>query len=178
MDWFAWITPEVFKNFIAPSLSPLFVVGGWFFVSRDNDRRETRKEIRTLLNDFCKRVDELERSSQEYFSEIDNSQNPSGASRAEIEIKRKIERLDSSIQLINKVYPNFGGSTDLSALADTITRHAKFESRPGAIVPHNDQFYLRLALACNKLTNSMEHQFIVVANNRFKLRRNPFKTAP
>ncbi|WP_322073310.1 hypothetical protein [Burkholderia cepacia] len=159
-------SPETFKNIISPLLSPIVVMIGWGFISKDNDKRETRKEVRSLLNDFAKRVDALESAAVEYFSTIDNEKAPDQACRAEIRIKREIERLDASLQVLNRIYPDFGGTKEFISLTDVVTRHSKFESKPGPIVSFNDQFYLRLALACNVLTSVLEHAFLSRVNKR------------
>ncbi|WP_152554256.1 hypothetical protein [Burkholderia sp. A1] len=169
-----WLTPDTYKSVIAPSITPIIVVIGWIFVSRDNDRRETRKEVRSLLNDFSKRVDALEATAVEYFSKIDNSSSADEASRAEIKIKREIERLDSSLQIINKIYKDFGGQKEFVSLTDTITRHSKFESKPGVIVSLNDQFYLRLALSCNQLTSVLEQSFLSKVTHKRKIPKLTF----
>jgi hypothetical protein len=172
MDWLP--SPDTYKNLIAPTLSPVIVIIGWVFISRDNDRRETRKEVRSLINDFCKRVDALEATAVEYFSKLDNAQNSDDACMAEIRIKREIERLDSSLQVLNKIYSKFGCAKEFDALTDVITRHSKFESKPGPVVLLNDQFYLRLALACNQLTSALEQSFLTRVSKRRRFPRLTF----
>ncbi|PNM90252.1 hypothetical protein QGN06_25490 [Achromobacter xylosoxidans] len=121
---------EFYRLYIAPTLPPLLIVLGWFFVSRDNDRRETRKEIRALINEYAKKLDlQMERVA-EYFSKIDNAKSPTRAQLAEVAIKQAFDRLEAALRLIQKMDCRYQGlDAVFEELVNMVTGHVKFESR-------------------------------------------------
>ncbi|WP_237173012.1 hypothetical protein [Paracandidimonas lactea] len=151
---------EIFRSYIAPALAPLIVAIGWVVVSRDNDRRETRKEIRSLINELIKRAEKLTDEAQYYFCELKNSTDD--ARSAEIKIKQGLERLDSLLQVLVKMEKRFDqASTSVGKFMDVITGHEKFESRSYTrkfSIDHVD--VMKIALAQADLFNVLETIYI------------------
>lgn len=158
-ETWTWLwSGENFKNFAAPLLSPALVIIGWRVISRDNDRRETRKETRALINDFVKRVDEFQKDTIKYFDfEVKGT-----ATTQEIELKRSLERLELMLGYLNRIDSSFQGQLELTALSDLVTGHSNFESATKVVVPTTDQLHLKIALACSALVKQIEFQFIEV----------------
>lgn len=166
-----WLTSEFYRLYIAPSLPPIVIIIGWFFVSRDNDRRETRKEIRALLNDMSKNLDKLHDQAISYFCDIDNSTQVSEALKSEIQLKQSLERFDSTLQVLGKMESKFRSSSQyFEELVQSITGHPKFESRspPSTNKLHQvDEAVLQVALARSNLISHLEHTFVDTQVRRF-----------
>lgn len=166
-----WLTAEFYRLYIAPSLPPLLIIIGWFFVSRDNDRRETRKEIRALLNEISKKLDGLYDDAMSYFCSIDNIAQSVEAQIAEVTIKQSLERIDSSLQILGKMEPRFLVASDkFEELTKAITGHPKFESRSQStgIQEHSDFEMLRIALARSNLISCLEDVFVETHVRRYR----------
>lgn len=178
IDWSQFIpSSDTYKNIIAPSLSPLFVVAGWRIVSRDNDKRETRKELKAAVNEFTKGIDELEGSVTTYFREINNEATPDDARLAEAKIKRSLERMELQLEVINNIQPGFGCQRELDNLNNVITAHPKWEARLGPVLSVSDRFFLSLALACTTLTRELNTSFITKHVPQASVRRFFSKSA-
>lgn len=131
-------------------------------MSRDNDRRETRKELRAIINEINKKIDELVSHSNTYLTEIDNKKSEGEAQKKEILIKQLIDRLDLSLQIIQEMDITYKGiNKSFEDLTDTITGNKKFESRSFAgILTTNDPQILSIFLAAKKLNEELELTFI------------------
>jgi hypothetical protein len=154
LEWLA--TGDNFKSYIAPLFSPFMVIIGWRVISRDNDRRETRKETRALINDFVKKVDELQKDANRYFCFSDRGT----ADELEVQLKRALERLELMLGYMHRIDNAFDAQPQLTALSELITGHPNFESTNKTSVPMTDGLHLRLALTCSNLIKEVEHQFI------------------
>lgn len=91
---------------ISPWVTWFLVVIGWWWVSKSHAKRETRKEMRALLDDIVKQVYEIEDSAHRYFmvrpDDID-------ARRLSFQIKRELKRMAARI---NQLYATLKGDSD------------------------------------------------------------------
>lgn len=62
-----------FVEDVAPFVTWALIVIGWWIVSRQNDKRERRREIRELIKTLEQRLDEITESVAEYYSVDGNS---------------------------------------------------------------------------------------------------------
>ncbi|WP_368934855.1 hypothetical protein [Alcaligenes faecalis] len=155
---------EFYKQVIAPTLGPLVLVAGWFFLSRDNDRRESRKELRALVDDYRAKVDALISEGISYLTKVDNLATPDVATINEISIKQQLDKLEFRLQAIQKMdlrYSTLEGR--YADFADALTGHPKFESRSSSSVSPvavSDPSVLDIWLKASKLCDEMELLFI------------------
>ncbi|ASR89173.1 hypothetical protein [Alcaligenes faecalis] len=154
----------IYKQVVAPTLGPLVLIVGWFFLSRDNDRRESRKELRALVDEYRNKVDKLLEDGVCYFTSIDNTTANNDATIAEISIKQQLDKLEFRLQALQKMDSRYSTLTGkFSELADALTGHPKFESRSsssGIPVSANDPMVLNAWLKASKLCDQMELLFI------------------
>lgn len=171
MDCSWLISAYTYKTYLAPSLTPIIIIVGWIFVSKDNDRRETRKEIRKVIDSITLKLDTLYNESTHYFCAIDNKDS-SAACRAEVRIKQNIEKVDGELEILSKINKHFNSaSAFLDTLASAITGHPKFESRSLCTpIPHNDESLLSIALHQKNLLNELEQTYI---DTQIKPRHKP-----
>lgn len=67
---------DLIKNY--PNLINVFaIIIGWWIINRQNNRRETRKEVRTSINDIQAMVSGIERSALNFHSSVYNEENKS-----------------------------------------------------------------------------------------------------
>ena len=55
-------------SWFAQSISWVLIVAGWMVINNQNNRRETRKEVRASLLELYKFLDEIEDSAYEYHT--------------------------------------------------------------------------------------------------------------
>lgn len=166
--WWNWVSePENFRYFVAPLLTPLLVIIGWFVVSRDNDRRETRKEIRAQLNELAQRLDALTNSAVTYYCDTQNTDRNSAVT-LEIQLKQGLERLAMNISSIGRIEPSFEEAHDvLDKLYTAITGHQKFESRTyGGTLARDDEAVLSIALRSAQLLNDLDEIYVMTQIKR------------
>lgn len=156
-DAVTWVTQgDNFKSIVAPFISPILVMIGWRVISRDNDRRETRKETRAVINDFVKKVDDLQKDATNYFCFVDKAV----ADAQEVQVKRSLERLELVLSYLHRIDERFDAEAEHTALSNLITGHPNFESSSKMSLPVKDPVHLQLALCCSNLIKRIEFQFI------------------
>jgi hypothetical protein len=61
-------TPKAVAEYFTPYLPVIITILGWWIVSRQNDRRERRKEVRELVRQAEQRVDSVLGHAMEFYS--------------------------------------------------------------------------------------------------------------
>lgn len=89
-----------FKDFVEASrwvLPSLIIILGWSVVSRGNDRRETRKEIRQFLDRTISSVEEIRKNAIECLTQkvCDDSK------KLELSIDPELLRMETALALLN-----------------------------------------------------------------------------
>ncbi|MGR2706607.1 hypothetical protein B7453_07570 [Pseudomonas sp. IB20] len=87
------IIMELIKIILPSSL----IIIGWIVVSRGNDRRETRKEIRQFLDRSLDSVDSIREKAIECLTLPDGT----GCKKLELAIEPELMRLDHALNLLN-----------------------------------------------------------------------------
>ena len=65
----------------------ILIIGGWMFVRRDNNRREDRHELRSMIDSLTEDITSLEQKAIEYY--VNDASDETG--------KEKVERLQMEI---------------------------------------------------------------------------------
>lgn len=91
----AWLQPLV--QLIATTV----VMGGWFFVSRDNNKREDRKYLRSTIDSIISDIKSLEQKAYSYYT---SSNEEASKNLIPTEIKRDIDMLDFRLGLLKSTY--------------------------------------------------------------------------
>ncbi len=94
--------PAIEYRDIAATVQLLIIIGGWFFIARDNDRRERRKELRLTLNELIKQVHNLEFEAIAYFG----APNDDGEALRTANLQRGLKRLGLSLQRLRDLNPD------------------------------------------------------------------------
>jgi hypothetical protein len=130
----------------------VLVVGGWFFVNRQNNLRETRKEVRALLNSMLQDLRQLEKQALEYHcTKIDEA--------VAFDIRRLTKRLGSNIAILDHAdVPTKQITIALVALRQATTRR-NFQSSQGAIVARNHEIPRSIESAVASLEHEIEDAY-------------------
>ncbi|GMQ83713.1 MAG: hypothetical protein BMS9Abin06_0451 [Gammaproteobacteria bacterium] len=125
----------------------LIVIGGWWIVNHQQDRRETRKEIRARLNEVRSRLELLENKSHVYHT----SEHDQATAR---EIKLHLTRLWFEAELLCLAKENLL-SQSLTRLRRSITLN-NFESKTHKPLPDDDQLIATISAAVVDLESLLE----------------------
>jgi hypothetical protein len=88
----------------------VLVIAGWYWVSRSNDRRETRKELRSLIDGTRSLIGAIESTAYEYYGlSVDEA-----ATRGMF-LKRDFARLARRLSTLKAANPAFDHETQLVA---------------------------------------------------------------
>lgn len=104
-----------FKD-ITPILQLLTIIAGWVFISRDNDRRERRKELRVTINELIEQVYEVEQRAISHFRITDVQEREVSAG----DIRRRLERIGINVSAVVKMhqYPKIDDREALDRVAE------------------------------------------------------------
>ncbi|TFY92769.1 hypothetical protein DYL59_02060 [Pseudomonas kairouanensis] len=96
----------------------LLVMLGWFYVSRDNNRRETRKENRQFLDRTIMLLEEIEGDSVSYFLTASQAE----AQRLSSKIGPALMRVEKALSHLN-LPGEHGSSINAIAVSEKVTGH-------------------------------------------------------
>lgn len=133
-----------------PAIGWLIAIAGWRYVARDNDARQRRKEIRALLNDIGRYIEDIEALAYKYYAISAVESHEQGKF-----LKRDIRRLASRISTLKSLDNNFNLDSELNEYRQ-VTTGRDFESSSRAERSHNDAIYIEISESALKLTNAME----------------------
>ena len=83
---------------VAPLGSWVLVIAGWLFVRRDNNRREARKEAKSLVDSCIARSERLGSMARTYLEGAYGSENAQLSARIKLELKT----LGTEVQALNE----------------------------------------------------------------------------
>jgi hypothetical protein len=144
-----------FSQALGPLLAFVTIVIGWGWVSRDNNKRESRKEIRANLNDIRTLTLQIEVSTRAYF------QKPSGNEEAallSITIKRDVQYLAGRCTALKACDPAMSFDGLLAAYRRCVTGN-DFDSKERPARPHTDMIFLEIGNAGQCLIDAYERAF-------------------
>jgi hypothetical protein len=127
------------------------IILGWVIVNRQNNNRETRKEIRAGLLDLYKLLDEIEDDAFIYHTEI-------GDPVVARKIKRSISQIAPRIKLALRKRVECKYGFPLYAFRQSITL-SNFETNLFAAKLPNDQFFTEIMDAKHALILRLDSAF-------------------
>lgn len=113
------LTVEILKLMVPA----LIVAVGWFVVSRQNDHRERRKEIRSLIDDLKDIILEVKNSVETYYSSPDSE----SVGRLSASIKLNLLLVSQYLFVLREAGLGIDATSELIALRKTATGN-HFES--------------------------------------------------
>lgn len=134
-----------------PLISPILVILGWIVVNIQNNRRETRKEIRMILNLLYSELDELVDKSIEFHI---NNWNGVDAKK----ITTKIDRVISSINSVSDIM-GIECHTESKELRQAITLN-NFDKSSHSRLSGEEDIITEIADASYIISSKLESSFI------------------
>lgn len=131
----------------------LVVVVGWVVVSRGNDKREKRKEIRTLLNEIRQMVNQVEVRAIEYYQLT-----PEDTRDLAVQLKQQLKQISTLTTTVTKLSSSFELSDQVADLRKKVTGQ-DFDSATRVPRKGNDTLFGEIAIAAAELIDSMENVF-------------------
>jgi len=137
---------------IGPAIGWLVLIAGWFVVSLGNDKRETRKEMRALLNVIHDTVAKLECQAYLYYQKAHEESREIG-----MNIRRDFGRLGDMVATLKKAV-SFDVNAELVAFRQKVTG-GDFESAARQSRVPTDYFFPEVSAAALALTGKLEEVF-------------------
>ena len=153
-----WVTKMIpFSQAFGPLLAFATVVFGWRWVSRDNNKRETRKEVRGHVDDIVVLIRALEASAVSYFqSAVDSDE----ARRLSIAIKRDLQHLAGRFAALKPRHKALNFDRLLADFRWSITG-GDFDAKARGTRSANDPFFATILNSGQCLIDAMETTFAV-----------------
>lgn len=138
---------------LGPVIQWVIIIGGWIFVSHDNNSRENRKELRKAVDDLISRAYELQDAAVDYYTAKIEDGPP---------IAVKMKRLDK--QIMSAIDRAFGKTTMSPILKRLIevrkaTTGGDFETAKRPQRNHDDPLLLEIMVEVDEFVRSIEEAF-------------------
>lgn len=135
-------------SWLAQPISWILIVAGWMVVNSQNNRRETRKEVRASLLELYKLLDDIEDAAYEYHT----TDGDAGEAR---KIVRAIQQIAPRIIMARRGPIKFQYTKPLATFRKAITFEnfdtSKFERKQA-----EDPFFDAIAAAKRELITALE----------------------
>lgn len=149
---------------VAPIGSLILVIIGWHFVRADNNKREDRRELRSLLDSIIEDIEKLQAKGFEYYLSGPEDAN---AVMLQIQLKTGLELLQGRISTIRRLHSKyFIHPEDFVALNRNLTG-GDFESSQRVKRPPTDSKFLEIALSSKQLTLYLESEYSKCVQEHF-----------
>jgi len=135
------------------------VIIGWLLVNKQNNFRETRKELRARIDNFKAQIDELEDLSVEHHTSVQNSLHCAKIKRLLVKLQKELDVIRESLSLDNY-------SVKLIRLRQAVTLR-NFESSTYQPVSASDPIISEIGRASDDLRYLVESAYA----SEFKLRK-------
>jgi hypothetical protein len=150
-DWITTLLP--FAQLFGPAIGWLVAIVGWVIVSRSNDKRETRKELRAFVDAVRDLVAVIEDKAYEYY------QTEHGASQSlALGLKRDIARLAGVLNILKAANGCFSHEEEMKAFRQAVTGK-DFESREREVCAASDRLFLEISTAAQDVIEVVEAAF-------------------
>lgn len=138
----------------APVVSWVLVFFGWRRVTKENDRRQKRKEIRERLDSVLDLLDQLEDLTRDYYTSVP------GPSADELsgKIKALLSKIGFSIALLAKMDVQYACGMEWTKVRVAITG-GDFDSQKRQPMPSNDDFFLVVSDAVIAVIRKLDSAF-------------------
>ncbi|WP_157314881.1 hypothetical protein [Chitinibacter sp. GC72] len=137
-SWF-----DLYRSVIAPTIAIVLVVIGWLLVSRDNNRRELRKELRGISSEIGKLGEVLSEKCYQYFSSVEDEDK---RYQLAFEIKTVLDKIETSFCGMSKINKNFKNEFLVLNLRGAVTNNQFFETANFKRLDARDQIHLNIKL--------------------------------
>lgn len=141
----------------------LLIVGGWFITNSQNNKRESRKELRASLDNVIKDIHETQLNALKYYtSEVEESY------QLAFEIKASQSRILSKIERLRALHAGYFSLEKLSEYMHALTGE-DFESscrRVRSYKNQNDDLLLNITFQTNTLINHLESDYCEIFSKR------------
>lgn len=159
------VTPPTWVSYmpaVGPALAWLTAVLGWVIVSRDNNKREDRREVRSTLDTIVGAVNALEDKATQYYA-MDVSDE---SRHLEMEIKRDLKVLEAKIKRLAATDPRFQHLQRQSAFHNVLTG-GDFEQSARTARPHTDGKMIEIYSEARELIETLETVYVEKYHTRF-----------
>lgn len=139
-------------------ISWAIVIAGWYFVSRDHNKRECRKELRALLNEMRDLAHRVETNAVAYYSRGADDE----ASRLSMQIRRDVGYLGglvANLKRMKHAAQDTSLESPLQELRQTVTG-GDFDGAARAGRPYTDRLFADIATATLAFTQALEAMFV------------------
>jgi len=133
---------------IVPSI---LIVIGWVVVSREHDKRETRKETRSFLDKTIANVEDIRDLAFSYFTA--SCEVEAGAEGAKI--GPLLMRLEKDLKFLSLNDAN-GKLVNAMELRQAITGHNAYMTEPRRVLKCNDNSLMQINIFAHDLINELE----------------------
>ena len=140
------------SKLLAGPVSWLLVIVGWIVVTRDQDNRFRRNEIRSVMNDLKKLLNEIENCSIDYWPIPGNAENAHELSRI---IKQRIQWLAHYKRILSRDDKNLLVDEEMKKLRQAITGD-DFDSPARQAVRKNSSKVLKILRRSNEFAEAIE----------------------
>jgi hypothetical protein len=140
---------------LAPAVSWVLVIVGWFFVSRDQNRRERRKEVRSEIERLIHEVGQIEIRAYEYLPTMADSKESRSLG---LRLKSDLQRLAQSITRLSQV-DEIDVKDALTTLRQAVTLGHDFDSKLRQPCDLDSAWALEVQTAANGLIDALESTF-------------------
>lgn len=154
-------TSAITIELIKIALPFLAAVAGWFVASRFQDKRERRKEIRSIIEEAKKCIEKSFRLTLEYYS----SSNKSPISSLSAEIKFNNMLISQYFIILNSAGLKTGGSAEIIAFQKLSTGDV-FETKNYRNRINNPDWKAEITAASHELMFLLEKRYF----DQFKIR--------
>ncbi len=151
-DWVEW------AKALAPVGSWVIVIIGWMIVSKDNNKRELRKEIRAQVTEIGRMVDALVKEAAEYYCKPGSD--PTTVTLA-LQIKRDLKRVSMAAQRLRAINAHFDVGDALTELRQHVSGGG-FDSAERPPCAPGDHKHYEIADAAANFTDQLERRFAEV----------------
>lgn len=138
----------------APVVSWGLVLLGWWRVTRENDRRQRRKETRERIDIVLDMLDELEDAAVEYFTSAPGSV----ADKTSRSIKSTIGKLGHHVAILARISDRYNCAIELTRLRKAITG-GDFDSQSRIATTVSDERFLEIAQHSTAVARKLDSAF-------------------
>lgn len=151
------VISNIFNDYGVHIIQWIILIAGWKVVSNDNNSREQRKEIRSLLNTTTDLILEIQRDAFNYFT---SQPNTTDSSILELSIAEKLDRLEKSIDIIAKQKKTFEDKSQFIKFKQKITLSSNFGSINRTPIGTRDRYLLEVSIEAKNLALQLDTKFI------------------
>ncbi|WP_155401805.1 hypothetical protein [Chromobacterium violaceum] len=145
-----------FKDFV-PLGSWALVLMGWCRVTKENNARELRKEIKERIDAIGELVDSVEDDSNEYYV---TEPTPDAAKLAR-KIKSNLASVGHHLNILSTIdREKYNCSQEFILLRQTVTGK-QFDSNERSKIEPDDQIFIDISAAAAKLTRKLDRAYAV-----------------